>query len=80
MIFLQAALAVPFVIVIIFTTVFFVTIIPILIYNFAVGVIFKKKNWVLKYYWVLLAAFVIAFLGVAIFAYNMFTFGGTVIN
>jgi hypothetical protein len=80
MIFLQAALAVPFVIIIIFTMVFFGTIIPILIYNFVVGVIFKKKDWALKYYWVLLAAFVIAFLGVVIFAYKMLTFEGTVIN
>jgi hypothetical protein len=80
MIFLQAALAVPFVIIIIFTIVFIGTIIPILIYNFIVKVILNKKDWVLKYNWVLFISFVIAFLGVAIFAYKMFTFEGTVIN
>jgi hypothetical protein len=80
MIFLQAALAVPLVTIIIFMMLFFVTIIPIVIYNFVVGIIFKKKDWTLKYYWVLLIAFVVAFAGVAIFAYKMFTFEGTVIN
>ncbi len=80
MIFLQAALAVPFVIVIIFTILFFGTIIPILIYNSVVGRLLNKKNWILNYSWVLLISSAIAIFGVAIFVYKMLTFEGTLIN
>lgn len=80
MIFLQAALAVPFVIVIISTILFFGTIIPILIYNSVVGRLLNKKNWILNYSWVLLISSAIAIFGVAIFVYKMLTFEGTLIN